>query len=258
MTKLNSAEFKLPIYQDAVRYDAEHWWKVDDYQFWARMSKEYGPKVLELACGTGRLAPEMMKSPAKYTGLEISEEFLAAARVKLEDYGGRCRFVQGDIRDFDLGETFDLIFIGFNSFLHLLTDEDAEMAMDAVRRHCHKDTRYIIDIFVPDPLILYRPKDFRVSAMTYSDPVDGQIIEVEETNEFDPATDLNHIRWFYSSPDEMDFLQYDFNVRMYYPDTMDRLLHDSGFVITHKWGDYAGTPLGSESALQIYVAQANL
>ncbi|MFC1480802.1 class I SAM-dependent methyltransferase [Candidatus Neomarinimicrobiota bacterium] len=258
MTKLNSDEFKLPVYRDAVRYDAEHWWKVDDFQFWTGMSDEYGPNILELACGTGRLALELMKTPAKYTGLDISEEFLAAARIKLEEYGERCRFTQGDIREFNLVETFDLIFIGFNSFLHLLTDEDARLALDAVRKHCHKDTRFIIDIFVPDSLVLYRPGDLRIPAMTFSDPIDGQPVEVEETNEFDPATELNHIRWFYSSPDEKDFLQYDFNMRMYYPDTMDRLLHDSGFAITHKWGDYEGASLDIESALQIYVAQANL
>jgi SAM-dependent methyltransferase len=199
-----------------------------------------------------------MKTPAEYTGLEISEEFLAAAQVKLAEFGDRCRFVQGDIRDFDLGATFDLILIGFNSFLHLLTDADAKLALDAVRKHCHSQTRFIIDIFVPDPLVLYRPGDYRVPAMTYSDPVDGQIIEVEETNQFDPTTDLNHIRWFYSSTEEEDFLQYDFNVRMFYPDTMDRLLHDSGFIITDKWGDYEGNILDSESALQIYVVQANL
>ncbi len=258
MTKLINDEFRLSIYQDAVRYDAEHWWKVDDYQFWISMSNEYGPKVLELACGKGRLGLELMKTRAAYTGIDSSKEFLATARSKLQEFGNRCRFVEGDMRNIELGETFDLIFIGFNSWLHLLTNEDAELALESIFKHCHKDTRFIIDIFVPDPIFLNRPANHRVPTMTYSDPVDGQTIEVQETNTFNPATEINHISWFYSSPDEIDFLHYDFTMRMYYPDTMDRLLHDNGFTITHKWGDYAGTALDSESALQIYVAQAKL
>jgi hypothetical protein len=40
---------------------------------------------------------------------------------------------------------------------------------------------------------------------------------------------------------------------MIFPDTMDRLLTEAGFVIKDKYGDYDKTPLGPESHLQIYV-----
>ncbi|MFQ6673376.1 MAG: hypothetical protein ACE5GH_01170 [Fidelibacterota bacterium] len=46
---------------------------------------------------------------------------------------------------------------------------------------------------------------------------------------------------------------YEFNMRMYCPDTMDRLLTDAGPVIEEKFGDYEGGPLGGSSEKQIYV-----
>lgn len=251
-----STESGLSIYQDAARYDAEHWWKTDDLTFWEELAGEYGPRVLELATGTGRLALPVLKSRTTYTGLEISTAFLECARKKLASFGQRARLVQGDIRDFHLDETFDLILIGFNAFLHLLTDEEALAALACVREHCHEGTRLVIDIFVPDPLFLYRPEGRRVPAKIYTDPQIGATVKVEETNLYDPDTELNHLRWYYSTDEKKDFLVINFTLRMYFPDTMDRLLHDAGFRVVDKWGDYNQTPLSEESELQIYVAQA--
>ncbi|MBC8400971.1 MAG: hypothetical protein H8E14_05735, partial [Candidatus Marinimicrobia bacterium] len=47
--------------------------------------------------------------------------------------------------------------------------------------------------------------------------------------------------------------RYRFDMRIYYPDTMDRLLNDSGLTILEKFGDRAGNPLNTESELQIYI-----
>jgi SAM-dependent methyltransferase len=245
----------LPIYQDAARYDAEYWWKVDDLAFWASMARQFGPRVLELASGTGRLAEPILKTGATYTGVEISEPLHKRARDKLASYHQQARLVHGDIRDLHLNDTFDLILIGFNSFLHLLTDEDALTALDCVREHCHNDTRFMIDIFVPDPIFLYRPADQRVPTKIYPEPETGAAVKVDETNRYDPETELNYLRWYYSTDDAKDFLIIDFTLRMYFPDTMDRLLHDAGFKIISKWGDYQRRSFNENSELQIYLAQ---
>lgn len=248
-------EFDLPLYQDAALYDAEHWWKTDDLIFWREMAEEYGPRVLELAAGTGRLGLHVLQTQATYTGVEISEGFLRRARSKLGPFGRRARLIQGDIRQLHLGETFDLIFIGFNSFMHLLTDEDALATLGCVREHCHSATRFIIDLFVPDPLVLTRPAGHRIQAMVYPDPETGDTVTVDETNDYDSETELTRVCWYYSTTRARDFLKYDFTVRIYYPDTLDRLIHDSGLRVVEKWGDYKRSPFGPESKLQIYVAQ---
>lgn len=245
----------LPIYDDAVRYDAEHWWKVDDIPFWEEMARETGPKVLELAAGTGRLALPILKTGVSYTGIEASQPFVDHACEKISQFGERGRIIQGDMRRFHLNQTFDLIFIGFNSFLHLLTDKDAKRMLARVRDHCHLATRFMIDIFVPDPLFLYRPENKRVPAKVYIDPTTNENVSVEETNRYDPDTELNHLRWYYSTKRQQDFLVLDFTLRMYFPDTMDRLLHDAGFHIMQKWGNYQRDIFREDSELQLYVTR---
>ena len=99
-----------------------NWWKKDDMNFWTNIFLEKsGDKVLELACGTGRLASGMLREGAKYTGLEIVPDFVQAAEKKLIDYGDSVSIIHGDMRSFNLDKKFDLVFIGYNSFLHLLS-----------------------------------------------------------------------------------------------------------------------------------------
>ena len=249
---------KLPIYENTIysearRYDDEHWRKRDDFKFWQNIfHKTPGSKVLELASGTGRLALPLLKMGADYTGLEISREFCKQAEQKLENYNNKAVIVQGDMRDFSIQKKFDLIFVGFNSFLHLLKDEDAFMCFNAIKRHMHSKSRFLIDIFVPNPLFLYRPENIRFPVMEYTDSISNEKIMVEESNNFDPNTEINHMTWYYSTPSKKDETVLGFTMRMYYPSKMNQLLIDAGFTIHHQWGDYNLVPLGNSSKLQIY------
>ena len=63
------------------------------------------------------------------------------------------------MKSFNLHSTFDIIFIGFNSWLHLLTTTDVNHCLKQVKLHMKKESLFYIDIFLPNPLFLYRPKD---------------------------------------------------------------------------------------------------
>ena len=116
---------------------------------------------MELACGTGRLANSLVRDGADYTGLELSPDFAELAQNKLDAYRNTPTIVTGDMRNFQINKAFDLIFIGFNSFLHLLTDKDAISFFSSVKKHMHENSRFLIDIFIPNPLFLYRPEGIR-------------------------------------------------------------------------------------------------
>jgi len=90
--------------------------------------------------------------------------------------------------------------------------------------------------------------------MEYRDSQTREKIWVEETNDYDEHTGINKIRWFYSSEKNKDSRIYDFTMRMYWPDTMNRLLIYAGLSIEHVWGNYRRTKFTEKSNLQIYVA----
>jgi len=224
--------------------------------FWTNIFSEIsGNTVLELACGTGRLAYSLVREGANYTGLEISHDLAGLAKKKLIKMENSVSIIHGDMRSFQLNQTFDLIFIGFNSFLHLLTDKDAISSLSCVKKHMHKNSRFLIDIFTPNPLFLYRPEDVRFPVLEYTNSKTDEHVHVEESNVYDPDTEINELTWYFSTKKKKDFAVEYFSMRMYFPSKMNQILIESGFKICHQWGDYYRTGLGEGSKLQIYDVQ---
>ena len=207
---------------------------------------------MELACGTGRLANSLIRDGADYTGLELSPDFAELAQNKLDAYRNTPTIVTGDMRNFQLNKTFDLIFIGFNSFLHLLTDKDVISFFSSVKKHMHENSRFLIDIFVPNPLFLYRPEGIQFPVLEYNDSHSNKLVKVKESSNYNTNTEINELAWYFSFDDKKDFAIERFSMRLYFPSKMNQILIDNGFRILHQWGDYYRTPLGDGSKLQIY------
>ena len=96
-------------------YDDQFWWKTDDIEFW-KTKLLHNPKapILELAAGTGRIGFPLIRESSSYTGLELSEQYVDYANKKISSLSSRSKFIQGDMRDFNLNKFDKCIFIGFN------------------------------------------------------------------------------------------------------------------------------------------------
>src|SRR6187397_903528 len=71
-----------------------------DVAFWQQLAAAQNGPVLELGCGTGRIAVPAAQAGARIVGIDRSEEMLARARrrVKRGRLSGRLSLVRGDIR----------------------------------------------------------------------------------------------------------------------------------------------------------------
>ena len=239
---------QIDIYSDPQLYDAAHAWKTNDIEFITNCALEHGGPILEMASGTGRLAVPLIKKGFNYTGVELSEPFVEFTKKKLTSIKSVHNIVQGDMKNIDLKKKYRFIFIGFNSICHLLTNKDLSKFFNCVYAHLLDGGLFLIDTFVPNPIFLYRP-NLKTHVMEFDLPNGEQCI-VNEVNQYDPDTQINQIKWFFESSKVDQFL---FDMHMIYPDTMDRLLSESGFKIYNKFGDYDKSPFSSESHLQIYL-----
>lgn len=67
--------------------------------------------LLELGCGTGHKLIPIASDGHPCTGLELSPDMLAEAQRKADERGVKVEWVQGDMREFHLGRTFDLVLL---------------------------------------------------------------------------------------------------------------------------------------------------
>ena len=102
--------------------------EVCDYDEWIEILERHikennpeGKKILDLGCGTGK---NLLKLSEKYecSGLDLSEEMLKRAKIRLK--GKNVPLFLGDMRAFDTGEKYDIIFSFFDTVNHLTSTED--------------------------------------------------------------------------------------------------------------------------------------
>ena len=85
------------------------------YKKWLPQNKD--AKILELCCGTGRLTIPIAKDGYNIKGVDYTLSMLERAKEKAFQAGLKIDFIEADIRELNLGEKFDFIFIPFNSIL---------------------------------------------------------------------------------------------------------------------------------------------
>ncbi len=241
----------VDIYTKPDLYDAIHQNYSYDKDLITALAKKTGGPVLELAAGTGRLAKFILDLGLDYTGIDISNSFLIRA---IHKYGAQATFLHHDMRQFHLEQCFNFIFIGFNSFLHNLTNEDASRCLQSVHNHLTDNGTFLVSIFIPDPLFLYREEGRLFPATPYFN-FDGNRCRIMESNEFDQESQVNSLTWRLERDGELDLDQYTYSMRMFYPHFMDILISSAGLVIKEKFGDYDGSSMNEESGMQIYVCK---
>jgi SAM-dependent methyltransferase len=245
-----------PLYFDGRHYDLQHKGITDDIPLYMELAQRYGDPILELACGTGRVTIPLAERGFGITGLDISEPMLDSARIRAREAGVSIDWRKGDCRDFRLGKQYRLVLFPFNSIAHLHDTESIERCLACVRGHLAPSGRFVIDIFNPRLEILLRDASERYPVAEYDGP-DGQgTVVITENNVYDRATQVNRIKWYYKTADVQVETVRELNMRIFYPQELDGLLHFNGFVVEHKYGDVDLQPFTSESPRQITVCRS--
>ncbi|MFN7733262.1 MAG: class I SAM-dependent methyltransferase [Pirellula sp.] len=79
-------------------------------------------RLLEPACGTGRLLYRMQKGGYVCEGLDLNEKAVAFCNARLKKHGMKPTAFVADMCDFTVKKPFDAAFNTINSFRHLTTE----------------------------------------------------------------------------------------------------------------------------------------
>jgi SAM-dependent methyltransferase len=245
----------LNIYSDAQRYDLVMgaYASGDQLRFYRRQIARYGEPVLELACGSGRLTLPLAREGINIKGVDLSEDMLDLAKLKASKDEVNIRFLQGDMRNFDLGEKFKLIFIPAQSLSHLHTREEVEDCLSCVRRHLAEEGRLLIELFNSSVKILARESGQRYTVGQYTDPKRESQVFVTEQVRYDSASQVNHIQWFFRNEGSNDEVMLAFEMRQFFPQEIDALLWYNDFLVEHKYGNYNEEEFSSDTWKQLII-----
>lgn len=222
-----------------------------DIRFYRRLAEETGGPILDVGCGTGRVATALVADGHEVVGIDLSAPMLRLAEQRRAalpaDVAARLSFQHGDMASLDLGRDFALVVTPSRVFQFLLTTDAQRQALAALRSHLRPDARLVLDLFdplldrvVPDPAaaprggeIVHPTTGNRVTwevTARYPDPARQLIVEDWTAREIGPSgevlrtnTERLTLRWSLRS--EM------------------RLLFElAGLRVVAEYGDFRGGP----------------
>lgn len=240
----------LEIYDDAELYDLVAPPNGLIEEFYANEAARLDGPILELACGSGRFAVPLAKRGFDVTGVDLHPAMLDRARSVANAAEVPVTLVRADMREFELGKRFGLVFIAYNSLLHLHQSSDLISCFRSVARHLAEGGEFIMEIFNPSPQWLSLPIGERQRVGTCMHPLFGEIT-VEETLDYDSASQINRGTWYYSTATERDFRVRPLHLRNIFPQELPLLLEQGGLRLLKRYGAYDRSPFQSSSAHQI-------
>lgn len=124
-----------------------------DIPFYVEYATKTGDDVLELGCGTGRVAIKLAEAGFQVTGLELSDTMIEIFKEKLknakDEVADKITVVKGNMADFNLGKKYGLIIAPFRAFQALSDEEDIRNSISCIREHLTKDGIFIVNVFRP-------------------------------------------------------------------------------------------------------------
>jgi SAM-dependent methyltransferase len=108
-------------------------------------------RLLEPACGSGRLIVELARRAYQMTGFDLNEAMLQYARKRLARLGLAANLFVADMTGFQLDQRVDAAYNTFNSFRHVLTEEAAINHLKSVVNSLKSGGIYILGLHLLPP-----------------------------------------------------------------------------------------------------------
>lgn len=102
-------------------------------------------KILDLACGSGELSLRLSQQGFSVIGLDLSEAMLEVAKSK--DSHHQIDFRLGDMRDFDLKTSVDMVICAVDSLHYLENIDQLHQTFTCVKRHLNDGGIFIFDLY---------------------------------------------------------------------------------------------------------------
>jgi len=226
-----------------------------DVAFWQRLAAAADGPVLELGCGTGRIALPIARGGTPLTGIDRSASMLARARVKAARRPpcAGLELVRGDIRMLPFrSRRFGLVMAPYGILQSLVRERDLAAALESVARVLTRGGRFGIDL-VPD---LPSWSEYRERKTLSGRLAPGVNVSLVESVRQDPAKNLTIFNQRYTTVRARERREHRFTLtfRTLSVPQMARRLEKAGFAVDAVLGDYQGGPWDPRADVWVLLA----
>lgn len=224
-----------------------------DVEFYIERARRTGGPILDVGCGTGRVATALAEEGHEVVGIDLSEPMLRLAERRRAEASpavrSRLTFHRADMADFSLERQFPLIITPFRSFQFMLTSDAQRAALAAFRQHLELDGELVLDLFDPR-LEWLGPSPGRRAPSRRGDvrhPSSGNQVTLEVVERsIDPMRQVIDEAWriteIAADGQELRSATELLSLRWSYRSEMRHLLELSGFTVLAEFGDFRGSP----------------
>jgi hypothetical protein len=193
-----------------------------------------GP-ALELAIGTGRVALPLAARGLEVHGIDASRAMVDRLRGK--PGGEAIPVTVGDFADVGVKGRFGLIFVVFNTFFALLSQDEQVRCMRNVAEHLTDDGAFVLEAFVPDLTRFDRGQ--RVDAIQVG--LEEVKLDVARYDPVEQRVDAMHLL---IGPEGAK--TYPVRLRFAWPAELDLMARLAGLRLRERWGGWSREPYTAE------------
>ena len=201
-----------------------------------------GGRVLELGVGTGRVALPLAARGLEVHGIDASPAMIERLRAKP---GGEAVIVHaGDFADVGADGTFSLVYVVFNTFFALLSQDEQVRCFRNVAERLADGGVFLVEAFVPNPSIYVGGQAVRAVNIT------TDVVNLHAARH-DLATQTVFGQQIII--DERGVRLYPIKLRYAWPSELDLMARLAGLRLRERWGGWRREPFTARSEKHVSV-----
>jgi SAM-dependent methyltransferase len=208
-----------------------------------RLAELAGPgPALELGIGTGRVALPLAARGVEVHGIDASEAMIE--RMAAKPGGDAVTVTVGDFAGVPVEGSYPLVYVVFNTFFALLSQDDQVRCFAAVAEHLAPGGSFVLTGFVPDPTLYSGGQSLRATQL-------GLDLVRLDAALHDPVAQRVDFQHVVVSGDGVRL--YPGAIRYAWPAELDLMARLAGLRLRERWGGWRREPFGADSATHVSV-----
>lgn len=215
-----------------------------DIPFWLHETGCIAGKVLELACGTGRVSIPLLNAGVDLSCVDYAPTMLEHFRRKLGRHQLYCPLYCQDMAELTVPGRFDLIFIPFHSFSEIL--DKARQRETLMRIHSHLTQQGTFICTLQNPSVRTASMDGASHMLGEFPMQNGDLLQVRSRLRYDRTTQLASGEQVYERLTHnkrlIDRRCLDIDFYLFHKEEFESLIAGCGFDVAALYGDYDRNP----------------